>query len=375
MEQAQEKLTRKEKRRLKLKHKLLNPVDIKYQGPLSYRALRIIAWVCFALGQIVIINTFGSNVMVWNGFSGGWKTIFNLLSSLSTPLFIIAAFSLVLKGRKSFKSLLLFYGGAFFGIGLGLLFFYLRYVRGLFIKLEISETDLAEMTRSFVASHAQVNVFSDLFMFALFHFFINYTPIKKFKGKKIYIFRSLSLIPCIMILVSYLLKVNVGLGNIELPVGLYPFLTTKSPLVYMVFVVISLWINYRERLFIRLGATKAEYHQFLKTNRNSLSFSITLSILILISFVIEFIFLFILYGAYYELTGGDTDLFMIIAGIYGVGQCIPLILAIPFILLFSYVREHKNPMIDTFIPFVGIGLTVIVYLEGIFQLIVKLVAE
>ena len=58
MEQVQEKLTRKEKRRLKLKHKLLNPVDIKYQGPLSYRALRIIAWVCFALGQIVIINTF-----------------------------------------------------------------------------------------------------------------------------------------------------------------------------------------------------------------------------------------------------------------------------------------------------------------------------
>ena len=50
------KLSRKEKRREKLRQKLLNPNDIKYQGPLSYRYLKIIAWIAIAIGQVAVIN-------------------------------------------------------------------------------------------------------------------------------------------------------------------------------------------------------------------------------------------------------------------------------------------------------------------------------
>ena len=52
-------LTRSEKREIrkqKLKNRLIRPDDIKYQGPISYRVLRIIAWVLIALGQLAFLN-------------------------------------------------------------------------------------------------------------------------------------------------------------------------------------------------------------------------------------------------------------------------------------------------------------------------------
>ena len=38
-------------------------------------------------------------------------------------------------------------------------------------------------------------------------------------------------------------------------------------------------------------------------------------------------------------------------------------------LLFSYTRTYKNKMLDTFIPFAGIILIALVYLEGGYQLL------
>ena len=133
----------------------------------------------------------------------------------------------------------------------------------------------------------------------------------------------------------------------------------------------SLGIKYRERIFIKLGATKEEYQAYLKTNRNSLAFSVQLSLIFLSSLVLEVTLLIILVIIYVGFKGYDVETFLVAVNAYQSGQSIYLLLAIPFILLYSYTKGHKNKLIDLFIPIIGIGLIVIVYLEGIYQLIIN----
>ena len=59
----------------------------------------------------------------------------------------------------------------------------------------------------------------------------------------------------------------------------------------------------------------------------------------------------------------------------GVGGAMALLLIIPLVLLFSYKKQHENKKIDTLIPIAGIGLIVLVYVEGIFQVIVNNVPQ
>lgn len=59
--------------------------------------------------------------------------------------------------------------------------------------------------------------------------------------------------------------------------------------------------------------------------------------------------------------------------LYGIGQCLSLLIAVPFILLYSYTRLHKNPIIDIIIPIGGIAFIAFVYIEGIYQMITNLI--
>lgn len=49
--------------------------------------------------------------------------------------------------------------------------------------------------------------------------------------------------------------------------------------------------------------------------------------------------------------------------------CIPLLLASPFVLLFSYTRVPKNKIISLLIPVAGVVLILLFLLEGIYQLV------
>ena len=199
-------LTHKQRRRQKLRNKLLNPVDIKYQGPLSYRYLRVLAWIAMIFAQIVVLGTIGEKILDWNPAGQIGLTIFDFIGSLSTPFFIIASFGLVLSGTKSHKNFLMMYGAAFLGLGLALCLFYGRYIESLFNQIGV-EHDSYEFVEAFLGSKAQINVFSDLFMFVLFHFFMNYNPKKIFVEKKTIIFRLFALLPLIYIITSYVLKI------------------------------------------------------------------------------------------------------------------------------------------------------------------------
>ena len=161
-------------------------------------------------------------MMHYDALGDVWTTILGILSSLSTPLFILASFGLVLNGRRNIRDFMLVYGLAYVGIGLGFIIFYLRYIKGLFVELGLSELPFTDYFDAFLSDKVQVNVFADLFAFALFHFFLNYTPRKIFKGKSVYAFRLFSLIPVIFVLGSYIIKILTATGQMNLPFYIFP---------------------------------------------------------------------------------------------------------------------------------------------------------
>ena len=169
-----------------------------------------------------------------------------------------------------------------------------------------------------------------------------------------------SIIPLAFVIASYVFKILGGLGKLDIPFYIYPFFTTKSPIVYFVFVVASLWIKNRERWFLKLGASRKDYQKFLNTNRNSLSLSIHLSLIILVwsssSIIVKL---------FEEMSG-------IVNNIFENGQTLGLLLIIPFLFLYSYKRKHKDARIDIAIPICGIALMVVVYVEGIYQFILNI---
>eukprot|EP00833_Pecoramyces_ruminatium_P017253 jgi/Orpsp1_1/1191285/evm.model.d7180000084688.1 len=342
----------------KLKKKYLNPVDIKYRGPLSYRYLRIISWTSLAFGQFSLFNSICVNTFKTKLINDTFQVIFSLLSGLSTPLFIIVSFGLILSGRKSFKYFLLFYGLSYLGLGLSFVMFYMRYINGLFAKLGAG-TKFLDIVKTFCINKADVNTFADLFLYVLFHYFINYNPKKHFLGKKIIIFRLFSLLPVTIVIISFILKIKMALSKLNLPFFIFPFLTTKSPLVFTLFVVLSFWIKYRKRIFMKMGASEEDYSHYLTTNRNSLSFSTHLSAIICIYAVIDFFLLFFLVIIYIVLRDETQDTFDYIIKSYGVGECLSLLLCIPFILLYSYTKQHSNSAIDIFINIFGLGMIVL----------------
>ena len=59
----------------------------------------------------------------------------------------------------------------------------------------------------------------------------------------------------------------------------------------------------------------------------------------------------------------------------GFGKSISLLFTIPFVMLFSYSKTHNNPQVDKFIPLAGIGLIVLIYIEGIFEIFIGKAGE
>lgn len=398
---SERELTRREKRKAKkiakLKARYLNPIDIKYHGILSYRHLRIIAWIAIALSQFLLLNAFAEKLFDFSLVSGGWQFTLDMFSSLSLPLFLIASFSLILNNNKSNKSIILTYLCLYLAISLGVLLVYFRYINLVYepIARLSGREDVAVAFGEIAGKKAEVNVFSDLLALSLFNYFLTYTPKKFFQGKKLLIFRWFAILPIIVAAVSYVIKVLSNMGDLSLPFYVYPFLTTKPPLMYLLFVILSFWIKNREKRFVKIGATKEDYKRYLKTNRNTLSFSGHLSIMLLVISVIDIIatvialipftiqnFFYVEFlNEYKELALSDEEMFLMAFDYalndvlsIGIGESSGLFFAIPFVMLFSYTRKHENNAIDILIPLAGIGIVAFTYLETIYQIVIRVTA-
>lgn len=387
--EEKKKLSRKEKKRLKkerknekIRAKILGP-DITFTAPLSYRHLRLIGWISLALSQLIILDSINSKLNPESPFLSEVGSYFiDAIASLSIPLFMIAVFATILNKNKSYKMVISFYFAVWFLLGFGIAFAYIRYAKGLVnFTGNISES-ISATIKALLEKRAEINVFGDLLAMSLFHFFVTYTPKKHFKGKKIYLFRACCILPLIVAFISYVIKVRATIGTIELPFEIYPFLTTKPPFIYLLFISLSLWIKKRQRKLRKIGITKSEYEKYMKTKRNALSFSAQVSIRFLIISILDLVIFFaitILFGLVFLMDDPESVEYGIAIGMafaqsLEFGQCAGLFIAIPFIMFFNYTKTYKNSSMDIIVPLIGIALIAFVYLEGGYQIIVKLLS-
>lgn len=351
----EQEMPNKDKKRWKLINKMLSDKDIKYRGILSYRYLRIIAWISLAIAQYCLILNLGLSFFSKEiGYPSWIYYVLVSLGHLSIPFFLLASFSIILSRNRSYKSLVIFYFLSYIGVALAIIFIYDRYIGRVIYEASKSAEEAKNVVLSLFSKKTDFNVFSDLLVLTLFNFFLNYELKGTNSVKKVVLFRCLAALPLTFALGSYILTILARFEYLELPFELYPFLTTKSPLIYLVFICMSLWIKNRERIYINLGATKVEYNKFLRTNKNSLAFSIHVSFLFLLVSLIDLI----------------LSVVIPYADNYNLGQCISLFIAIPFILLFSYNKNHKDNNIDLMVPFIGIILLILAYAEAIYEILI-----
>jgi len=162
-------------------------------------------------------------------------------------------------------------------------------------------------------------------------------------------------------------------GTIVVSSYLYPLLTTKPPMTFVVFVVIAFLIKAGERRYRKVGKTHEEYQDFVKTNAHSWQFSRTLAITMAVAGVIDLIIyliltLVILHNSGFSGTEEQvTQMALLVSDVLinaGVGGSGALILVAPLVLLFSYTKTHKKSMINLILPAAAIIIIIFMYLEA-----------
>ena len=335
------------KRRLFHEHSAQN--DIKYRGPISYQGFQVLGWLCIVMGVVVVLMKL--SIKVNPEMQARLDRIGNILvyvPPLSLPFLLIANFSRILTNEEGYKKQLL-------RNGLALV------------------TDMM-----YLATHygfLAFNIFIDLFLCTLFMFFLNYRPTKFFTGSKLYLFRAFAILPIAYEVASILLKAACAEMRIELPVWTFPLLTVKPPMTFFVFVLMSLFIKYRELRYCRHGRTHEDYEAFLKTNRNSLHFSIFLTVMLAVAAIADFAIMLMMMvkqagsvEALDEILTNAKEFYPTAVAI-GFGKSWPLLLVAPIMLLYSYTRKPKYEQLGMLIPVVAIVLIVLIVIQGGYQIL------
>lgn len=372
--------------RIRLKDRTLEN-DIKYRGPLSYRYLRIIAWVCLIIAQIGMVAKLNITIVKSSEQAIGWvRDMGEIFASFPLPLFLLANFAVMYQKRESWKKLLMFYGGIALLLYIVANVVIIHYGYGFvnaFAKIEFM--DMAKTFGLLLFGLGKTglvfNIFIDLFLCALVFYFLNYKP-KSFKGKKLYIFRSFAIFPILYEVVSILIKYFVGVGAMDIPFFCFFLLTSKPPLMFAAIIALFVILKIEELRKMKQHLNSEFVKEHRKTNAHSLRFSIIIAITFFVAGALDFI---IYSASSIALTSsliadvGDEDfavgMAMYVISHMGFGDAIPLLLIAPLTLLFSYTKVHKNKKIDPLIPVVGLLLIIFVYVEGIFQIIVVNVAR
>lgn len=356
--------------------------DIRYRGPLSYQGFQILGWLCITLLSGILLLKIG--IKLDPKHAAQYTSINRVLTNIesgSLPFLLISNFSRILNNEEGYRAQLIRNGGAALAISVVSILFFNRYVIGTFTQFVTDPEEVAPFLalefnsiekKGFIA----FNLFIDLFLCTLVMFFLNVRPKRFFTGKKRYFVRAMAILPVAYEACSIYLKGQAATGKILLPFWTFPLLTVKPPMTFMVFVVLVLYIKQREWRFRRHGKKHAEYRAFLKTNRNSLQFSIFLAVVLVAAAVLDFllvVFFTVLsavdVGSAEAFVGSEAEVVRMMTGAMamGFGDAVSLLFVAPLVLLFSYTRVPKNKMLSAVIPVAAIVLMIIFLLEGGYQ--------
>ena len=387
----------KEKKENRLRHEVVEKQDIRYRGPLSYRHLMILGWLCVILQQVSIILTIaGQADPSIAEATTGLVSFGSFAGMLFMPLLLLANFSQILSSKQQFKSLLLKYGGLSVAMGLALVVVYEHFVKGIANTIERLAPDLGGaflvffQQQVFSNGYLAYNMFIDLFLCTLFMFFLMYHFKRPVKRGWVICFRLLAILPVAYELACIVLKTLSKTGALTLPMYASPFLTTKPPMAFAAFIALALFIKRREIVFLKNGRSYEEYGHFLETNANSLYFSVHACVTFIVAALLDMAILLIFttalaagdvlaYGEEFNqvlenremLTGIVTNT-VNVATAAGFGESLVLLFIAPFVLLFSYTRKHKNTNLDAFIPMIAIVVIAAIYVEAFFQAVCQI---
>ena len=368
--------------------------DISYRGPLSYRHLLVIGWICISFKVLDLLISLGikidPNQPQWMLTLG---KVAGFLGAFALPMFLIANFAIILDKKKTYKQQLIKFGGLSLGVILVFIIVKEHYAVGLVTAVIGNRADAGRLVDEAIYQWAMTgslifNLFIDLFMCTLFMFFLEYEPQTRFQGKKLRLFRAMALLPVLYEAGSLALRITVVMTDFKPPYIVYPFLTTKPFMSFVLFIILALHIRFDESRFKKRDKSPEDFEEYTRTNDHSLRFSIFTSVMILVTGAIDFI-VYVLCTVYltYVAAGINPDtavltqeaektldevlpLAMKVVGAWRFGEHYMMILLIPVILLFSYTRNHKNMKADTFIPIGGVVLALLVAIEGTYQGIV-----
>lgn len=370
-------------------HKMIDN-DIKYRGPLSYRHFRMIGWLALTIAAISTVVGVAATVALFLGTATPEDAqtmsivseVMSFFQALPLPLFLIANFAVILQGKNKYKKLLMTYGGIFLAIYIGFLIVYYHYVVMLIMKVAgIGFVEAREKSVEYLASVGAeyslvVNVFVDLFMCVLIMFFIDYTPTKIFTGKKIIIFRLLAILPIVYEILSAVLMGLLSLsGKVEgfvfaLPAEILPMIGKKPVGMIIAFILVCIYIKLRKRRYLKKGGTEEGYQLYEQTNRNSFKFARVMSLIFfivaLVDLIVSVVGLVLAELAFPEDPETAMNTMLEIMSAFTISKSVCLILVIPFILLFSYLKQHKNPGLDKFVPIGGIVFLIFAVFESAF---------
>ena len=362
-------------KRLKL-HEVSLENDIKFRGPISFQGFQVLGWLCIVASVAhVMVNLAQSIDPSTAEMTKGILPIIETFASLSLPFLLIANYSRILSNAEGYKKQLIRTGGTAVAIIVGSYFFYNRYIAGN-VRIFMDEPDQAEAfldsTIQSVAVNGFIafNIFIDLFLCALFMFFLNVRPKKVFTGKKVLILRFLALVPVAYEVASLTLKYLAASHQLTLPLWSYPLLTVKPPMTFVLFMLLAFHIKVRERRFRKHGRSHEEYLAYLETNRNSLHFSLWLMFLLVITALLDLAAL-IGFSAVTAAEAGaledENQLMMFVksAAALGFGMTIQQLFLVPLMPLYSYSRIPKSKTFSLLIPVIGIALIFVLVLEFI----------
>ena len=362
------------KSRLKMFSYAKGKKDIKYLGPLSYRAFLILGWLCIVLMHAGYVMTAASKADPTATTYETLSRIFSSLAQLSIPLILISNFAKILSSQDNYTKYLVQYGilSAFIFILSNMVYY--RYILG-FTDLIIANRAITDFLLNFLLSKAfhngylAYNVFIDLFMCTLFMFCVNYKPERFFKGKWILVLRFMALIPVAFEIASAVIQILSVNGQYMVPVWMYPLLSTKPPMMFIVFIILAFYIKRRERIFRKHGYTHDDFLRYLSTNRNSFQFSGYMSIVFVIVGLLDLLIAF--FGAITIVAASNEAIGVELAVermySYGFGGSGILILLAPLMLLLSYTRKPRIRFSDMLVPYIAIILIIFVYLEAGYQ--------
>ena len=360
-------------RKLTYPEKILRQ-DIKYRGPLSYRGVRIIGWIAMSFSICIVALNWGISflgILGKEGIANSFSTVaqvFGYFAVLPLPLFLLANFGLIAKGRGEYFKLIKRFSLLAGVVVLGFYLFIVRYIYLISYKFATPDATFSDLVNTFngilIEKHGSFNVFIDLLLCTLMSFFLEYKPKKKFQGKKLIYFRLMVLIPVIYELSMVTLKELNGYEFI-LPIFFLPFLPTKPPLMIFLFFGIIFFMKIMKKRAYKKGMSVSDYNKYLNSNGHSLMFSISVSIGLFLVSLIDFVCLIILFA---------VDLptnFIYFLKIIGIGQSFGVFFAIPIVMLYSYTKKPKDiANIDLLIPIGGIGLCILALIEGAFAVII-----